>query len=72
MKWQPIETAPKDGREFLATKWALQGDRMVCVRDPFVSFWSPNQGKFIYAPTHWVEAPETPDVPAAEPERVAS
>jgi hypothetical protein len=66
MKWQPIETAPQDGREILASKWAKQGDRMVCVRDPFMSFWSASLGKFQYGPTHWSEAPETPDVPQAE------
>jgi hypothetical protein len=61
MEWQPIETAPKDGSEFLAC-YARQGNCMVLVywdraHSPWISKGGFVSG-FEYNATHW-----TPVVP---------
>lgn len=69
MKWQPIETAPKDGREILL----FDRDDLPTV---FAGKWAPvagDGGWWIYAdellqdacaeafPTHWMPLPPPPE-----------
>lgn len=64
--WMPIETAPKHaGTEIFAARFGLHADGVttMCIREPFVSFWSPSLGKFYCDPTHWLcVVPPMPDV----------
>jgi len=60
LKWQPIETAPKDGsRILLAGKYSIAigawgGTRPAC--------WKENvsNGRSLYGTTHWMPLPELP------------
>lgn len=61
--WQPIETAPKDGSEFLAT-YGRQGWVMLIVKwNALHKFWQtkgePVAG-FSSNATHWMPLPEAP------------
>lgn len=55
MKWQPIETAPKDGRQLLILQESRFRPLVVVswdkVYDMWVEFGNPNPEE----PTHWVE-----------------
>lgn len=79
-EWQPIETAPKDGRDILV--WMPLGDGRgnptVAVVDWYVangeSHWRIAEGVFgplalDFPPTHWMPLPEPPTAPptASEP-----
>ena len=59
MKWQPIETAPKDGSDVLLYRpgWAIM--MAVCWWDSMHKIWKPvcSQSEFIDA-THWKPWPE--------------
>lgn len=72
MSWQPIETAPRDGRQLLAfargahgerdvyygvAEWALDGPGRI---QPHTEgwFWS-----YAIRPTHWMPLPSPPDAP---------
>lgn len=60
-KWQPIETAPKDGTVFLAYSQDLSGNGL----SPFISCcsWHPDAGfctDDICEPTHWLPLPSSP------------
>lgn len=65
-EWQPIETAPKDGREFLAFIPGNDEDFDRCA----VLFWKGSYSYFAeYAwdmeqhyPTHWMPLPPPPEV----------
>ena len=62
-EWQLISDAPTvAGIEILGSRWywSDEKDRMICVREPFVSFWSPTLGKFYCDPTHFIHMPGTP------------
>jgi len=64
MEWKPIETAKRNaGVEIIGTRWAFDKDRgrMVCINEPFVSFWSPTLGKFFANPTHYIDMPSSPE-----------
>jgi hypothetical protein len=67
MEWQPIETAPKDGRLILARN--ATGDDW---SGTFVAYWSTVKNDWMYsiervAPelTHWMPLPEPPKTSAA-------
>jgi hypothetical protein len=61
-EWQPIETAPKEVIEIIGIRFVRdEGGKMICTREPFVSFWSPSLNKFYCDPTHWIEMPERPN-----------
>lgn len=56
-EWQKIANAKKEtGVEIIGTKWASG----VCIREPFVSFWSPSLNKFYCDPTHFIPLPAPP------------
>jgi hypothetical protein len=60
-QWRPIETAPKDGTQFIAYSQDLTGTGL----SPFVSLcaWHPD-AEFctceLREPTHWIQLPEPP------------
>lgn len=67
MEWQPIETAPKDGNEFLVALW---GEDFGTVQLAVV-FWNDNNPTFPWctadgpgyhldAATHWMPLPNPP------------
>ena len=67
MEWQPIETAPKDGRQILAT-WKQTWDDLcphieVCERGAYGSWLYTYDGDAPCAPpSHWMPLPEPPQV----------
>lgn len=63
-EWQPIETAQKKaGIEIIGTRWAFRDGKATCIREPFISFWSPTLNKFYCDPTHFIPLPEPPVSP---------
>ena len=61
-EWRPIIDAPHlTGVEIIGSRWADNGERFVCIREPFVSFWSPTLGKFYCNPTHFWPMPLPPE-----------
>ena len=68
MKWQPIETAPKDGTEILTVKHG------VMVINNWHRCWMTRKGQeLVYndwqwqsKPTHWMPLPDPPEVPNEE------
>jgi len=72
MMWLPIETAAKSGQcnEFIGSKWIFDKDGSAkCIKEPFISFWSPSLGKFFAEPTHWTELPAPPFAPKTSPQK---
>jgi len=72
MKWQTIDTAPKDGTEFLG--YGESGVFGVCAWYDgyygkfFTSFHTDNCGEYVQDDwTHWMPLPNPPS-PAATPE----
>lgn len=63
-EWQPIETAPKDGREILAGAvgitfaWVISW--LVCDGKWLLSNARDGMGKYYFEPTHWMPLPERP------------
>ncbi len=61
MDWQPIETAPKDGAEFLA--WGEYGDSALVFE---LCRWSPEydwpvaDDGYHFIAYHWMPLPEPP------------
>lgn len=65
--WLPIETAPKDGRTFLAVMAKAYSPRATLCKFEDGKFLSPSQGeKFVlpgwnqWWPTHWMPLPAAP------------
>lgn len=67
--WLPIETAPKDGSEFLA--WPCNTEKGAVVAKaywyahPSVQAWTTYEidcGDYDFSPTHWRPLPATPEV----------
>ena len=63
MKWQPIETAPKDGTEVLVVRVSEEYDTpWANVCSYFAGRWMVNaQGDQEMQPTHWMPIPEPPE-----------
>ena len=67
MKWQPIETAPKNGRPILV--WARNRylEKVEWNDQPEFNYWSlgldgsGNCNNLYYAPTHWMPLPLPPE-----------
>lgn len=57
-QWQPIETAPKDGSEFLS--WS-ELSQWVTHWDEKSKIWKSGEG-YGLKPTHWMPLPEPPEV----------
>jgi hypothetical protein len=70
--WQPIETAPKDGRGFIAYN-EFTGPYITAATQPSpdgeVLFpmhgWRGVPGTWFPVPTHWQPLPEPPDSPVS-------
>ena len=68
-KWQPIETAPKEGREMFVVRAFRVSNGFTGWReyttDPWC-VWRKDDGTFArwphhFAPTHWMPLPEPPE-----------
>jgi hypothetical protein len=60
MNWQPIETAPKDGREILgAVGQSYQGGVVVIQWSDGLDAWLDWDRDF-WEPTHWMPLPAPP------------
>lgn len=61
-KWQPIETAPRDGQKFIGGQWIIDDGNPVFEQE--VIWWSPSWGfgggGYAGKPTHWMPLPEPP------------
>ena len=58
-EWQPIETAPKDGREILGWFGSASVIRWHIGTE---SFWTDGFMR-LREPTHWMPLPEPPETP---------
>jgi len=57
-KWQPIETAPKDGSRFLFSNGKIVGTGLYLRPNAFAAdSW---QGQHDTVPTHWMPLPQLP------------
>lgn len=70
-EWQPIETAPKDGTEILASdgidvfmcKWdenAYKDPSWISTYGDCYTVWDQMENTFDEHPTHWTPKPEPP------------
>jgi hypothetical protein len=62
MKWQPIETAPKDGTEILVWRkgWLYPHNALWQEFDEGGSFENPFTDDFMDPPSHWMPLPAPP------------
>jgi hypothetical protein len=64
MRWQPIETAPRDGTEFLGSGWnggIVGGKRHYgIVHCAFGEFCGDDEDERFSYLTHWMPLPEPP------------
>lgn len=71
MKWQPIETAPKDGSVFIAhtPRAKIRKVRLMQWLSPKMNWavfgWKDMNGNF-HDPTHWMPLPEPPTPTASQ------
>lgn len=67
MKWQPIETAPKDGTWILVTGWdsgAPNQNRYYCTcryDKDYGSFCESSDYRWFKDFTHWMPLPDSPE-----------
>lgn len=59
-QWQPIETAPKDGSEFLCWSKGWRYPHMAYWESEYMSFENPFTYDFMDQPTHWMPLPAPP------------
>jgi hypothetical protein len=61
-KWQPIETAPNDGTQFLAygDGNGVESSVYICSRRYGLDGWREAYTKRAMRPTHWMPLPEPP------------
>jgi hypothetical protein len=60
MKWQPIETAPKDGREVLIFVGSGYDGGVIVANWREGGGWNDWDGD-LWEPTHWMPFPEAPE-----------
>lgn len=62
-EWKPIETAPKDGSEFIASYGRQGGVKKLVRWNPIHGFWE-SKGDFVGGfeanATHWLPIPTAP------------
>ncbi len=58
--WQPIETAPKDGEQFLICLENYEDVRWVDLSEPNTVYSEDMWGDFVW-PTHWMPLPHPPE-----------
>lgn len=66
MKWQPIETAPRDGTHVVLAEWSEYAGKWQFE----TSYWRTYFGHYGegfgwsgHAPTHWMPLPDAPSSP---------
>jgi len=62
-RWQPIETAPKDGTSFMAGWFdgpSNPGCNMRPVKRYMGAWWESNEDYKVRTPTHWMPLPAAP------------
>lgn len=83
MEWQPIETAPKDGRWVLLCGFDPDDDPVYGSTNPpavvafwreddwgdewAYCFWDSDWRSFVDGPTHWMPLPEPPETKHTDP-----
>lgn len=64
MEWMPIETAPKDGTDFMGGWFDnpnfILGCSMRPVKYHMNSWWESNEDYKVRTPTHWMPLPPPP------------
>lgn len=60
MEWQPIETAPMDGRRILTFREGFQENIAVAWYSASTDMWIPVYGDIWPNPTHWMPLPQPP------------
>ena len=62
--WQPIETAPDDGRRIIVYDPRVREAHRVEIRGADGGFWRWNAASGGTNPTHWMPLPEPPALTA--------
>lgn len=68
-EWQPIETAPRDGREILIWTKSREVEKAVYLSRK--DAWVSPDGGYGYEPSHWMPLPTPPESSPAAPSAVA-
>ena len=61
LEWQPIDTAPKDGKEFLTINMRCMGVMSLIRWDKVHHRWLNKGNVENLQATHWMESPERPN-----------
>lgn len=63
MEWQPIETAPKNGRDLILWFPKIKRVQACAWKSPngyYAAAWSADGQWIPYEPTHWMPMPDPP------------